>query len=54
MSNNVLITGAAGFIGANFAEYFVDKYPNYNIVVLDKLTYAGNLDNLKKVMDKIY
>ncbi len=53
MSNNVLITGAAGFIGANFAEYFVDKYPNYNIVVLDKLTYAGNLDNLKKVMDKI-
>ena len=53
MTNNVLITGAAGFIGANFAEYFVNKYPNYNIVVLDKLTYAGNLDNLKKIMDKI-
>ncbi len=51
--NNVLVTGAAGFIGANFAEYFVNKYPNYNVVVLDKLTYAGNLDNLKKVMDKI-
>ncbi len=53
MSDNILITGAAGFIGANFAEYFVNKYPKYNIVVLDKLTYAGNLDNLKKIMDKI-
>ncbi len=50
---NILITGAAGFIGANFAEYFVEKYPNYNIVVVDKLTYAGNLENLKKVKDKI-
>ena len=53
MSKNVLITGAAGFIGANFAEYFVNKYPEYNVVVLDKLTYAGNLDNLKKVANKI-
>lgn len=53
MKNNILVTGAAGFIGANFAEYFVNKYPDYNIIVLDKLTYAGNLDNLKKVMDKI-
>ena len=53
MSKNVLVTGAAGFIGANFAEYFVNKHPNYNVIVLDKLTYAGNLDNLKKVMDKI-
>ena len=53
MSKNVLVTGAAGFIGANFAEYFVTKHPDYNIIVLDKLTYAGNLDNLKKVMDKI-
>ena len=50
---NVLVTGAAGFIGANFAEYFVNKHPDYKVVVLDKLTYAGNLDNLKKVMDKI-
>ncbi len=50
---NVLITGAAGFIGANFAEYFVNKHPDYNVVVVDKLTYAGNLDNLKKVQDKI-
>ena len=53
MSNNVLVTGAAGFIGANFAEYFVNKHPDYNVIVLDKLTYAGNIDNLKKVMDKI-
>ena len=53
MKNNVLITGAAGFIGANFAEYFVNKHPDYNVIVLDKLTYAGNIDNLKKVMDKI-
>lgn len=53
MSKNILITGAAGFIGANFAEFFVAKHPDYKVVVLDKLTYAGNLDNLKKVMDKI-
>lgn len=51
--NNVLVTGAAGFIGANFAEYFASKHPDYRIIVLDKLTYAGNLDNLKKVMDQI-
>lgn len=50
---NVLVTGAAGFIGANFAEYFVNKHPDYKVVVLDKLTYAGNLANLKKVEDKI-
>jgi len=53
MSKNILVTGAAGFIGSNFAEYFVNKYPDYKIIVLDKLTYAGNLNNLKKVMDKI-
>ena len=53
MNKNVLVTGAAGFIGANFAEYFVNKHPDYKVIVLDKLTYAGNLDNLKKVMDKI-
>ena len=53
MSKNILVTGAAGFIGANFAEFFVNKHPEYNVIVLDKLTYAGNMDNLKKVMDKI-
>lgn len=53
MSKNILVTGAAGFIGANFAEFFVNKHPEYNVIVLDKLTYAGNLDNLKKIEDKI-
>ena len=51
MSKNILITGAAGFIGANFAEYFVAKHPDYKVVVVDKLTYAGNMDNLKNVQD---
>lgn len=50
---NILVTGAAGFIGSNFAEYMVKKHPEYNLVVLDKLTYAGNLDNLKQVQDNI-
>lgn len=53
MSKNILVTGAAGFIGANFAEYFTNKHPEYNVVVVDKLTYAGNMENLKKVEDKI-
>ena len=53
MSKNVLVTGAAGFIGSNFVEFFIKKHPDYKIVVLDKLTYAGNMDNLKKVIDKI-
>ena len=53
MSKNVLVTGAAGFIGANFADYFVAKHPDYKVVVLDKLTYAGNLANLDNVKDKI-
>jgi dTDP-glucose 4,6-dehydratase len=50
---NILVTGAAGFIGSNFVEYIVNKHEDYNIIVLDKLTYAGNLENLKKVKDKI-
>lgn len=49
----VLITGGAGFIGGNFTHYMVNKYPDYEIVVLDKLTYAGNLETLEPVMDKI-
>ena len=53
MSKNILITGAAGFIGANFAEYFTNKHPDYNVIVVDKLTYAGNMENLKNVEDKI-
>jgi dTDP-glucose 4,6-dehydratase len=42
----LLVTGAAGFIGSNFVRYISRKYPTYTLIVLDKLTYAGNLDNL--------
>ncbi len=44
----ILVTGGAGFIGANFVPYFAAKYPDYDVINLDKLTYAGNLDNLKE------
>ena len=51
---NIMITGAAGFIGANFAELMVKKYEGkYNFIIFDKLTYAGNLENLKNIKDKI-
>ena len=50
---NIIVTGGAGFIGGNFVHYMVNKYPNYNIIVLDKLTYAGNLATLESVIDKI-
>lgn len=46
---NLLVTGGAGFIGSNFIHYMMSKYPNYKIVNYDKLTYAGNLDNLKSL-----
>ena len=46
---NLLITGGAGFIGSNFVHYVLEKHPGYRVVVYDKLTYAGNLDNLKDV-----
>ena len=45
---SILITGGAGFIGSNFVPYFCEKYPDYHVINLDKLTYAGNLDNLKE------
>ena len=45
----VLITGGAGFIGSNLIRYFLNKYPNYEIINFDKLTYAGNLNNLSNV-----
>ena len=48
---NILITGGAGFIGSHLIRYFVKKYKNYNIINLDNLTYAGNLNNLKEVSD---
>ena len=49
---NILITGGAGFIGSHLTRLFVNKYPDYNIVNLDALTYAGNLANLKDIEDK--
>ncbi|MBU0924921.1 GDP-mannose 4,6-dehydratase, partial [bacterium] len=48
IKRNILVSGTAGFIGSNFVPYFLDKYPDYNLINLDLLTYAGNLDNLKE------
>jgi dTDP-glucose 4,6-dehydratase len=47
----LLVTGGAGFIGSNFIRYMLEKYPDYELVNLDKLTYAGNLDNLRDIED---
>ena len=47
----LLVTGGAGFIGSNFVQYILEEYPEYEVVDLDALTYAANLDNLKEVMD---
>ena len=52
MKRNILITGGAGFIGSHVVRLFVNKYPYYNIINLDKLTYAGNLNNLKDIESK--
>ena len=49
---NIVITGGAGFIGNHVVRLFVNKYPEYNIINLDKLTYAGNLANLKDIENK--
>lgn len=48
-TKSIIITGGAGFIGSHVVRLFVNKYPDYKIINLDKLTYAGNLDNLKDI-----
>ena len=47
----IIVTGGAGFIGGNFVHYMVKKYPNYKIVCLDALTYAGNMETLQPVLN---
>jgi len=46
----ILVTGGAGFIGCNFVRYMLEKYPQYSIVIIDKLTYAGNMRNLEELV----
>ena len=46
---HILLTGCAGFIGSNFVPYFLEKYPDYILINLDLLTYAGTLENLREV-----
>jgi len=52
MKKSIVITGGAGFIGSHVVRLFVNKFPNYTIINLDKLTYAGNLENLKDVEEE--
>lgn len=52
MKRNIMVTGGAGFIGSHLVRLLVNKYPDYRIVNIDKLTYAGNLANLKDIEDK--
>ena len=49
----LLITGGAGFIGSNFVRYMLRTYPEYKIIVLDKLIHAGRIENLWDILDKI-
>ena len=48
---NILVTGGAGFIGSNFVYHLLDKYPDYRVICVDCLTYAGNLSTLEKALE---
>lgn len=48
---NIIVTGGAGFIGSNFVYYMLKQHPNYKIICVDKLTYAGNLSTLKEALE---
>ena len=50
--DKMLITGGAGFIGSNFVKYLFENYPDYNLIILDALTYAGNTDNIPENIKK--
>ena len=52
MKRSIIVTGGAGFIGSHVVRLFVNKYPEYHIINVDKLTYAGNLANLKDIEDR--
>ena len=47
---NIIVTGGAGFIGSNFVHYVYNNFPNVHITILDKLTYAGNQNNVKSIL----
>ena len=49
----IIVTGGSGFIGSNFIFHMLDKYPEYRIVCLDKLTYAGNLSTLERICKEL-
>ena len=49
----ILVCGGAGFIGSNFIHHILENHPHYEVVNYDKLTYSGNLDNLKEIEDKL-
>ena len=52
MPKTILVTGGAGFIGSNFVKYIFENYSDYQIIVLDTLTYAGNIENIAENIKK--